>query len=234
MKTLILTLAVMITTATFAQQGQKNFIDHPYIEVTGKAEMQVQPDMIYIKVDIDEKDTKNKISLEELERKMINQLEKIGVDIKNDVKLKDISSNFKYYFLQKKDIVLSKEYQVLVKNGQTAGRVFLELEKIGISNISIEKVDHSEIEDLRNEVKINAIKAAKEKAGHLAKAINQSAGKAIFIQEQNYMLYRPAVSNAFYMKGDASSLDMEKAKVPEIEFEKIKLEYSILCRFDLM
>ncbi|MBK7869290.1 MAG: SIMPL domain-containing protein [Saprospiraceae bacterium] len=141
-------------------------------------------------------------------------------------------SNFKSYWLQKTDILLSKEYQLLVQSAQTAGKVFVELEKIGISNISIERLNHSQIEQFRQEVKINAIKAAKDKAQALAAAIDQSVGKALYVQELDNQFYPVNAVSNIAIRG-FSSLNQEGKSTPNIDFEKIKLEYAILVRFEL-
>ncbi len=171
MKKLIVFATLVLSSMTYGQSA-KNFIDQNYIEVTGKSEMEITPDMIYLKILISENDTKNKVSVSELETKMVNALEELGIDLKKDLALKDYSSNYKFYLLGKTDIMLTKEYQLLVHDGQTVGKVFRELEELGISNITIEKLDHSKITDYRMEVKINAMKAAKEKAYLLANAID--------------------------------------------------------------
>ncbi len=230
----ILMILMFTPLLTSAQTGDKNFIDQNYIEVAGKSELQITPDLIYIKVLINEKDNKNKTSLSDKEGAMISKLKDIGIDINKDLLIKDISSNFKYYWLSKNEILLSKEYQVIVRDGKTASRIFIELENIGISNVSIDKLDHSSIEKYRKEVKIEAIKAAKEKAEALSNAIGQKVGRAIFIQEleNNYQNGTPGSSNRILIRG-ASSLYGSRAPEPEIDFEKIILEYSIICRFEL-
>jgi uncharacterized protein YggE len=84
------------------------------------------------------------------------------------------------------------------------------------------------MDEFRKEVKINAMKAAKEKAGALAKAIDQSIGRALYIQELDYQLYNAQAN----MTMRAANYDMDY-KVPDLDFEKLKLEYSILARFEL-
>lgn len=236
MKKLILaTLIICLLPMTLpAQSGNKNFIDQPYIEVVGKSEMEIVPDKIYIKVNINEKDTKNKISLPELEKSMVKTLQDIGIDVKKDLLIKDISSNFKYYLLTKNAILLSKEYQILVRDGKTASQVFIELEKIGISNVTIENLDNSNIEQFRKEVKVNAIIAAKAKAESLTTAINQSIGRAIYIQELTNIANVNRNSNSIMIRG-TSGIYGSNAPAPEFnfDFEKIKIEYSVLCRFEL-
>ena len=231
----IIGFLVLLPCLLFAQTGQKNFIDQNFIEVTGKSEMEITPDLIYLKIFINEKDGKSKLSLPEREKTMISVLKEIGVDVTKDLTIKDMSSNFKFYFLAKSDILLSKEYQLLVRDGKTAGKVFIELEKIGISNVSIDRLDNSKIEQYRKEVKIDAIKAAKAKAESLAGAINQSIGRAIYIQELETNLRNgsPGASNSIMIRGYASGISIADSQQPDVDFEKIKIEYSILCRFEL-
>jgi uncharacterized protein len=233
MKTILYFVFFLFPFFLNAQTGTKNFIDVNYIEVTGQAEREVTPDEIYLKIRIDEKDNKGRESLESQEKQMIKKLEEMGIDVSKDLSIKDFVSNFKNYWLRENKIFTSKEYQLVTHDGAITGKVFQELEKLGISNITIEKVDHSKIEDFKKEVKVKAMVAAKEKAVSLAEAIGQEAGKAIYIQELNINIYpgrMEAVSN-IVIRG-TSSLSKE-SDLPDIEFEKIHLEYSILARFAL-
>ncbi len=237
MKRLIwITMVVCLLPKTLSgQTGVKNFIDQNYIEVVGKSEMEITPDLIYIKVNISEKDTKNKITVPELEKSMINTLQGIGIDVTKDLLIKDISSNFKYYLLTKNEILLSKEYQILVRDGKTASQVFLELEKIGISNVSIENLDNNKMEQFRKEVKVNAIIAAKDEAESLTKAVNQTVGRAIYIQELDNISNDLRNENSIMIRGISSKTYGSNAPSPalDFDFEKIKIDYSVLCRFEL-
>jgi len=234
MKKIILVGLLLFSTIMVvkAQSGEKNFIDRPYIEVTGKAQMEVTPDKIYMSITINEKDSKGKIILAQSEKDMITKLNALGIDTKKNLSVKDMSSNYKKYWVKSAEIMTSKEYQLLVTSAQTAGTVMQELEKLGISNVSIERVDHSQIEKLRREVKIMAVKIAREKATDIAQAIGQSAGKAIYIQEVDFG------SNAY---GRSTLREMnvsiktsgDFSTAPDIEFEKIKLEYQINAKFEL-
>lgn len=235
MKKIMLAGLLLLSTimATKAQTGEKNFIDRPYIEVTGKAEMEVTPDRIYMILAINEKDSKGKTVLAESEREMISKLKELGIDTKKDLSVRDMSSNFKKYWIKSSEIMTNKEYQLIVSSAQNAGRVMQGLEKIGISNVTIERVEHSQIEALRKDVKIMAAKNAREKATDLANAVGQGVGNAIFIQEidyeQPYMQGRLA-EVAFKSAADRTEMDMN---VPDIEFEKIKLEYRVHAKFEL-
>jgi len=236
MKHLIIGLLLTFTLSAFSQVGEKNFIDQNYIEVTGKAELDIVPDLIYLKIILSDKDNKNKQSLDEIEKSMISKLTDIGIDINNDLSIRDFTSNFKNYWISKPDIVLTKEYQLIVHETKTLQKVFFELQNLGISNLTIDKLDHSKIEQFRKDVKNNAIKAARDKAESLTSTINQTIGKAIYIQEldnqflSNALQGRLAGAN-IRIRG-ASSLSKSES-TPDIEFEKINLQYSILVRFEL-
>ena len=234
MRNLFVTLLLLSSSVLMAQTGGKNFIDFNYIEVTGKAEMEIVPDDIYIRILINEKDFKGK-SLPEIEKSMYDKLNDLGFDLSKDLALKDLVSNFQYYWFIKADVQLAKEYQLLVHDARTAGKVFIELQKLGISNASISRVENSKITDYRREVKIAAIKAAQEKAKELALAINQDIGRAIYVQEIENPVRAVAGSNSnIAIRGYSSSnIYGSKAPEPEIEFEKIKLEYNIVARFEL-
>ena len=236
MKVLILIVVSIFSLNSFSQTGTKNFIDKNFIEVTGKAEMEIIPDEIYLKIIINEKDLKGKQNIEEIENLMTVKLSEIGIDISKNLAIKDMVSNFRNYWLKNSKINSIKEYQLLVDNSKTAGQVFQELESLSISNISIERVEHSEIQKFKTEVKILAIKAAKEKAITLTNAIDQNIGKAIYIQELNNQVYRTMQGQVTGLSNIVVREYSDKLKMetePEIEFEKIKLEYSILVRFEI-
>lgn len=233
--TLLLATTILVG---YGQETGKNFIDQNYIEVSGFAEKIVPPNRIYLKILINEKDVKGK-TLPEIEKSMIDKLGEIGINVSKDLAIKDFISNFKHYWILKSDILLIKEYQLLVYDAKTAGQVFVELEKLGISNISIEKLDHSEINKYRKEVKIESIQSAKSEAANLSTAIGQEIGRALFVNENHIknvnmtgalqgkvagIMVRGYASNAIYGS---------KAAQPDIEFEKIKLEYHITVRFEL-
>lgn len=238
MKKSLAILGLLISSLTFSQSGEKNFIDQNYIEVSGTAEMEIIPDQIYLKIILDEKDLKSKITLEDLEKSMIKELGTLGIDVKKDLAIIDLSSNFKYYFIKESKIYQSKEYELMVKDAASAGKVIQNIEELGISNVSISRVDHSNIKEFQRQVKINALQIAKEKANELVIAIDQSLGRALYIQELDNMQVinrlsgkAAGVTSNIIVRGN--SLDEIKSNQPAIEFEKIKLQYSILARFEI-
>jgi hypothetical protein len=210
-------------------QVSKNFIDQNYIEVQGQAEKDIVPDEIFIQINIDESDYKGRTDLSEFEQSMFDALSELGLDVEKSLKVKDMASSFEEYWLKKTDIQKSKSYELKVSTAGMTSKVFSEMEKIGISNLRINRVDHSNIDYYRNQVKMNAVKNGKEKAEMLAKAVDQEIGRALFMREMENF-YRP-VNSQVLMSARAGS--MKEAKEPEIQFKKIHLEYSVQIYFEL-
>lgn len=227
-------LTAVFISLFFAGQAQmKDFIDQPYIEVAGNADTSVTPNEIYIQIEISEKDTKNRTSVEELERNMFNALKAMGIDVEKNLTTSDISSNFKNYFLRGKEVLKSKQYMLKVKDAVTASKVFMKLEDLGISNSSIDHVDYSDMEKIRNLMRTRAIENAKTRALALTKPLNQEVGPAIYISDNESYIMHPMMQAklaGIQIRGEANASDQE---LPQIDFEKIKISANINAKFIL-
>ena len=134
-------LAILSIAVTKAQT--KNFIDQPYIETTAMVDTLVVPNRIFVTIFLQEEDSKGKLSLESLEKKMQQVLETMNLNIKEDLEVRDMSSHFKKYFLKEKDIHKNKSYSLQLHDAKTAHQVLFELEQVGISNVFLEKTEYS-------------------------------------------------------------------------------------------
>lgn len=229
----LLALLMGICPLVMAQDGEKNFIDQNYIEVTGKAEAEIVPDEIYFKIVLNENDDKGKQSLVQLEKSFLAILGNLNIDVEKSLSVRDASSQFKTKRLKSSDVLTTKTYLLLLNTADQVGSLMQMLDKAGIANVSVDRVGHSQIERFRREVKVNAVKAAKEKAVDLAKAVDQQAGRALYIYEypsnEVFPVRLASVSNVATEVYDQADGGQE----PVVDFEKIKLEYSILARFEL-
>ena len=216
-------------------QGTKNFIDENYIEVTGSAKLEVVPDEIYIEIILDEDDTRDKMTIDQLENSLIARLGSLGIDVEKDLKVLDLTSSLRNYFLKDSDVKTRKEYQLIVNSGQLASSVFLELSKLGISSMSVIRIEHSKIEELLLQTKVEAVKAARFKARNLAEAIDQNIGKAMYIEEMSFVEPSQQYSNiareGIFRYSEPSSV--QRAIAAPIEFEIITLNARIRVRFKL-
>ena len=230
MKKTFYLLSFLICSLAFGQT--KNFIDQPYLETTAKVDSLVTPDQIYLSIYIHEGEDRNRTSLEKQERTMANVLENLGIDLKKQLKVDNLASNYKKYFLKRKNVLKSKSYTLEVYDAMTAGKVLIGLESEGISNVRLIKTAYSKIETLKLELKSKAILKAQQQAKALTTPLNQQLGKAIYINDKFYS--RPYYNN-MNMMARAEYVMAEAAETPiDIEFSKIKVESEISVRFIIL
>jgi hypothetical protein len=239
MKRLKQTLTIGFLLMAFLAVGQTYTLkadELPYIEVDGTAEKEVVPDEIYIGIIIHEKYVnKVKITIEEQEEKLKSGIKSLGIDLEN-LYLSDANADYVKVRWQKKDVLTMKEYTLKVSNATTVGQVFLELEKLEITDAYISKVNHSKMDSLRKEVKILAIKAAKDKAEYLLTAIGEQTGKPLIIREvdgssnQAYSNVSRGVSSENLGVNYYTEKNKDK-EGNEIQFQKIKIKTSIYIKF---
>ena len=119
-----LTILAFVLFSFFTANSQtKNFIDQPYIEVSGNADTLVTPNEIYIRIILSEKDTRDRVSIEELEQKMVAALKGLGLDTEKDLTTADMTSNFKTYLLKSKDVIKTKIYTLKATARSFASRM---------------------------------------------------------------------------------------------------------------
>lgn len=230
MKKTFYLLSFFICSLAFGQT--KNFIDQPYLETTAKVDSLVTPDQIYLSIYIHEGEDRNRTSLEKQERTMANVLENLGIDLKKQLKVDNLASNYKKYFLKRKNVLKSKSYTLEVYDAMTAGKVLIGLESEGISNVRLIKTAYSKIETLKLELKSKAILKAQQQAKALTTPLNQQLGKAIYINDKFYS--RPYYNNMNMMARAEYAMDEALETPIDIEFSKIKVESEISVRFIIL
>lgn len=223
---------IFIGNLTFGQS--KNFIDQHYLETTAKVDTLIKPDIIYLDILIREKDEKNKISVEELENNMAEKLKILGIDVQKQLILSDLSSNFKKYFLKQKDIMKSKAYKLKVFDAQTAGKVIVGLEDIGISNVSLDKTEYSKIEELKLKLKSKAVAKAKIQAEYLIAPLNQKITKALFITDTYFQSYNyNGELDEIVVMGFSGKRMKQDYQPIDIEFKPIIVEAEVSIKFGI-
>ena len=223
MRFLLLTLFfTAVTINSFSQT--KNFIAQPYIKTTATVDSLVVPDRIYLTILIDEKKTRGRTSIEELENKMNVKLKELGIDTDKQLSLADLGSNFKRYFIRKTDIQKNKLYQLLIYDAQTAWKAIVGLESIGISNVNLKKIEYSKIEELKIYLKQKSVLKAKKQAEAMLQPLDQKLGKVLYISDTKANISKRQTEYRY-------SRLKEEHKPIDIEFEKIRVESTVNVNF---
>lgn len=230
MKYLLNTLFLLVILSTTLQaQTVKHEIESKYVEVTGVAEMEIVPNEIYISITLQEEKEGMKRSVEEQEDILISKLKKLDVDVKN-LKLSNVGS-YTYWDKKNKESFKQKSFELKLTEAAKASEVMFSLNSLEIYRMFVARTAHSDIEAYRKQVKIDAVKAAKEKASYLLEAVDEGLGPVIFIVEQGNNYYggysNMAVSNVRSIQAE------EYTPNPDVEFKPIILKYNILARFEI-
>jgi uncharacterized protein YggE len=231
MKMILGFLTMMLLSTTINAQV-KSFLDLPYLEVNGNADTMVTPNEIWINITINEADVKNKISLEEQERKMVSALKGMGINTEKDLVTSGMQSDFRFYVLKQKDVMKSKEYKLKVGDAVTATKVFIKLEEIGIANAAIERVGHSEMEKLQNICRSSAILNARQKALALTQPVGATLGGLLHVADFSGSDSGLGDRLMLRVRGVSTMADNEE-ELPQINFEKIKVSISIQAKFGI-
>jgi uncharacterized protein len=228
-KTLVFILCLFVG---FTSKGQnKSFLDVPYIEVNGVGDTLVTPNEIVISILLSEADVKNRISLEEQERKMVSGLKSMGIRTEKQLTTNDIQSSFRFYVLKQKDILKSKEYKLTVGDAVTATRVFMKLEELGIANANVESVSHTDKDKLKNSCRSKAMRNAHEKANSLTKPVGANVGAPLHIMD--YSNDSDGDVRTMVKIRGAVMADAVQESLPQIDFEKIKISVAVNVKFQI-
>ena len=229
MKHLLLLMTIVVS--HYTASAQKNYLDQPYIETNAQADSLVVPDRIFLSINLNEADSKNKKSVEDQEKILESTLRKLNIDTEKDLSLLDLSSNFKSYFLKGQSVVKNKRYSLLVHDAVTVGKVLTELESVGISNVTLERTEYSKADELILELKAIAMKKSKETAKRLAASIGQKAGQALYISDINTEFTGTVEMPRIFMRGLDKLYGNNTPDPIYTEFEKIKFEARVSVKY---
>ncbi|GAA4449029.1 SIMPL domain-containing protein [Rurimicrobium arvi] len=231
----LLTMVLLCTgTLTFAQTRTVEQLEPPYVEVTGTAEKEVVPDEIYISIRLQEEYNKNKVTIEEQEAKLKSSLQSLGIDLSN-LYLSDANADYVKVRWAKKDVLTAKDYTLKVSSAAAVGQVFPELDRLQIKDASIARVDYSKMDSLKKAIKIEAIKAAKDKADYLLRAVGEQVGKPLIVKENDYypgVMLANVVMNKRESEPNSDGMTRSEDS-SEIQFQKMKIQASMLVRFSI-
>jgi uncharacterized protein YggE len=207
------------------------------ITVTGSAEMEVIPDEIYVNVVIREyqKRGEDKKELETLKTDFIAACKTIGI-ADSAISIVSYTGFNNYYWLRKKkkspDLNASITYQVKFSASKQMDDLIEKLDDEATQSFDIVNTSHSKMTEFRRQLKIGAVKAAKEKAIYLTDAIGEKLGSAITVKEPDESNIRIAnVSNGIYSQTRYESNYKPSDKSIEVDFKKIKLRYEVSVIF---
>jgi uncharacterized protein len=241
MKNLFIVMLTLLSFTGFSQVQENKF--PRTINVNGSAEMEVVPDEIYVQVELREYDKKGtgKVDIETIKRNFLNAAKSIGL-AETDLSVQGYSGwdgNYWWYKKNKKqnpDMKAGITYWVKVSSTSKMDELVNKLDDEATQNFFIAKVSHSKLQEFKRQLKVQAVRAAKDKAIYLAEAINEKVGEAITINEPNEVGYYPpaygrVANQSMMVKAEAA--DMGGGAAMNVDFKKIKLQFDVNVVFAL-
>ncbi len=226
-KLLVILVAVMASSLTMAQTA--NISKVKQIEVTGNAEMEIVPDEISIKITLKEyKNGSKTVNMNSLESGLVKAVNKLGLP-KESLTVDNIYGyNWDWKKKKSEDYLSTKSFLLKVNDVKMINDLVDKLDAEGVNGINIAEVTHSKIEDYKMQLKIQALKSAKEKATALLTSINEEIGGALEVREVEYNAAPVYRSNAMMM--DAK---MDSNYQSNLEFKNISISSQISAVFEI-
>lgn len=228
----------MLGLSSFAQEYRNPF--PRTITVNGSAEMEIVPDEIYVQVYLKEYEKKGggKITVDKIRQDFLMAVRSLGLpDTAISVSGYD-ANNYNPWWRKKnkkEELYASITYQVKLRSAAQVDQLVDKLDDNATQNFYISRTSHSKLDEFRKNLKIQAVKAAREKAVYLAEAVNAGVGVPVTINEPGEY-FQP-----YYMNDMASNQMMKAERVqaadaadqPQADFKKMKLRYEVSVVFEL-
>jgi len=233
MNNVVLLILVLLFFGSFTIPQEKEF-ETRYIEVVGSAEMNVAPDEIYFVIGLEEywkeefekrvveSRFRTRVPLELIEEDLYSELKKIGIE-KDQIIVNQLGN---YWRQTGKDILLRKELQLKLEDFQQVETIVNEIKTRGINYMRIHKLENSKLGDYRQEVKIEALRAAKKKANYLLESVDLQLGEILQVYELNPV-------NSSWSAQDMRSNTMLTSQGGDPNLKTIPLRYEMKVRFKI-
>ena len=207
--------------------------DERYIEVTGSSEIEVVPDEIHFLIQIKEyweeeytgkskkeEDFRTKVPLTVIEKDLRKSLRKIGIS-DEAIRTQEVGD---YWRQRGKEFLIGKQLDIRLTDFEQINSIIRSVNTWGIETMRIGEQKHKDLPIDRKHGKIEAMKAAREKASYLVAAMGQQLGEVIRIIEpadNNISRYLPFQAQSNVSMGTAATE----------QYRVIKLRYEMTARF---
>ena len=242
-----ITLLLATTAIIFSLQAQTNTQPGCYpfpktISVNGSASMEIIPDEIYVQVDLREykKRGEDKTELEKIKSDFLANCKSVGI-VDDDISVAsyDGYNMANIWQRRKKDpeLLASISYQIKFNNTRLIDDLVNKLDDQATNNFRITRTSHSKMVEYRKQLKVQAVKAAREKAVYLTEAVNEQLGQAIEINEPEESISSDVVTGAYrdnYKSLSSNEVRLDQSKNAYygitdsgVDYRKIKLRFEV-------
>lgn len=205
--------------------------ERPSIEMIGEGKVEIVPDIILVEITLEERfDGKTKVTVGDQEKELFKILKQNGID-NSKLVVQDESADIQQIKRKPDEVMARKVFELNLSNAGQVGKFFNDLHSVSIDNAQIVRVDHSEMEKLKKQARIAAMKNAKEKSEYMLEAVGKKAGQLLYVREdqifQPDMMVRGSRAKAGMYMMDAEVNQSE----PALDFKKITVRSTVFLRY---
>lgn len=205
-----------------------------YIEVTGTSEIKIVPDKIHYVIEIREyfeeefdgkskpEEYRTKVPLARIEEDLRKTLRTIGI-MPSAIRTQEVGD---YYRQSGQDFLVSKRLDLTLHDFKQIEEIVKRIDTRGVQTMRIGELENKDMLAYHRQGKIEALKAARQKATYLVEAVGKKLGGVLRIVEQQDMpgRYGLPMAQSNVISSYAASFD---------EYRIIKRNYSVLVRFEI-
>ncbi|WP_375579559.1 SIMPL domain-containing protein [Marivirga tractuosa] len=226
----ILAILLISFVTELRAQEKPSDISQRTISVSGEAEKEIQPDIIYFTISLKEYQLKtgSKFEMNELENQLVNSVEKAGID-KESLTVENVYG-YNYSWNKKnenKDFMARKQFQLKLPDAKKLNVILSKIDPKAIEYVRVSQYTHSRINELNQDLQVEAVKNAKAKAEALLKPLDEKVGKVLEVSEnqQNFqpIHYKSYQNNRMMSVSADESASMES----DLDFKNIKLKAEV-------
>lgn len=177
-----------MVTGTVWAQDSRNYDDRPKITVSGEAVVSVKPDKVIITLGIETSDqdiSKSKVQNNEILQQTIACLKEIGIPEK-EMQTDNLSIQPRWRDHNRKNFIgyfARNTLVVTITDMDTVETVITGALESGVNYIHNVDFQTTDLRKHREQARVHALKAARDKAENMAKVLDQQLGRPLLIQE---------------------------------------------------
>lgn len=208
-----------------------------YITLIGISELEIEPDLITISMSVKETENiKKESDIVNLENKLVRFLSTLGIERDNFTidrfsAREQIGTKFRQ----------SKTYNLIIPKASLLDTVVAKCFELGMENLFVSKIDHTQIDSLRNELLSQALNSAKKKAEIIAENMGITLGKVISVNESFRIVgeridtydNRVFALEEVVVTGYGSSRYNAARTASTINLEKLHLSKTVIVKYEI-
>lgn len=199
--------------------------DFPYIETIASADTVLVPDLIYLSLEISQKDVERDVYFDNLDALVSNELRAIGIDTDAQFFNSPFSSNIVIRNISNL-VMYTKSYELVIYEAKQIGEVVEALQELGKFTYSIIGTDHSQLLEIEMEIRQKAASRGKLQAEAMLNAAGGKLGSLVYLADTGDLTRN--------LSTGAISVDSKfRAEINDVTIKPIVVNSNLLMRFKI-